>query len=129
MPPIEGKIFVTGGTGFVGKHLMTELERRGLKGVAFASSQFDLTVPDQARAAFAAHRDACVLIHMACYQAAGEFPAKHTAEQFHVNNLIHLNVLESWRKLMPEARLVAIGSSCAYPSSPGTLVEERFMDG
>ena len=129
MPVIEEKILVTGGTGFVGKHLMAELKRRGQKGVAFASSQFDLTVPDQARAAFAAHRDARVIIHMACYQAAGEFPAKHTAEQFHINSLIHLNVLEGWRKLLPEARLVAVGSSCAYPSSPGPLVEERFMDG
>jgi len=122
-------ILVTGGTGFVGKHLQAELDCRGMKFYVFSSSQHDLAIPAEAASVFAAHQDAQIVVHMACYQAAGEFPAKHTAEQFYVNNLIHLNVLENWRKFMPKAKLVAIGSSCAYPSSPGPLVEDRFMDG
>jgi GDP-L-fucose synthase len=122
-------LLITGGTGFVGKHLQAELARRGVEHCAFSSKQHDLTVPGQAQALFAAHSKASVIVHMACYQAAGEFPAKHTAEQFHINNLIHLNVLESWRKYAPQAKLVAVGSSCAYPSKPGALTEDRFMDG
>jgi GDP-L-fucose synthase len=122
-------ILITGGTGFIGKHLQAELSRRGTEHCVFSSRQHDLTVREQAEAIFAAQSKASVILHMACYQAAGDFPAKHTAEQFHINNLIHVNVLESWRKYAPQAKLVAIGSSCAYPSKPGPLVEERFMDG
>lgn len=122
-------ILITGGTGFVGKHLQEELAARGIEHYAFSSKQFDLTVPEQAQAVFAAHAKAEVILHLACYQAAGEFPALHPAEQFRVNNLIHVNVLEAWHRFAPQAKLLAIGSSCAYPSKPGSLVEDRFMDG
>jgi GDP-L-fucose synthase len=122
-------ILITGGTGFVGKHLQEELVLRGVEHHVFSAKDCDLTIPDQARAVFADHRKASTIIHMASYQAAGEFPARHPAEQFYLNNLIHVNVLENWRKFTPHAKLVAIGSSCAYPSKPGPLTEDRFMDG
>lgn len=122
-------MLITGGTGFVGKHLQEELARRGIEHYVFSSRQYDLTVPEQAHAVFAAHSRASTIIHLASFQAAGEFPAKHPAEQFHINNLIHVNVLESWRRFAPQAKLLAIGSSCAYPSKPGPLTEGRFMDG
>lgn len=122
-------ILITGGTGFVGQHLQEELSARQLDYFAFSSRQFDLTVAEQAEAVFSAHRDADTILHLASYQAAGEFPARHTAEQFRINNLIHVNVLENWRRFAPRAKLVAIGSSCAYPSNPGPLVEDRFLDG
>lgn len=122
-------ILITGGTGFVGKHLQEALTRRGVEHFVFSSKEFDLTCTQQAKAVFAANKKADTIIHLASYQAAGEFPAKHTADQFRINNLIHTNVLAAWHQFLPHAKLVAIGSSCAYPSSPGPLVEERFMDG
>jgi GDP-L-fucose synthase len=38
-------------------------------------------------------------------------------------------VLECWRRQLPGARLVAIGSSCAYPGKAAWLNEEIFLDG
>jgi len=122
-------ILITGGTGFVGKHLQAELAKRGIEHFVFSSKEHDLTNPAQAKEVFAAHRNAQTLLHLASYQAAGEFPAKHPAEQFRINNLIHVNVLENWRQFMPQAKLVAVGSSCAYPSKASPLVEEKFLDG
>jgi GDP-L-fucose synthase len=122
-------ILVTGGTGFVGKHLQEELARRQIAFSAFSKREYDLTIKEQSDAMFARYAHADTVLHLACYQAAGDFPAKHPAEQFYINNLIHLNVLESWRRFAPHAKLVAIGSSCAYPSHLDALTEERFMDG
>lgn len=124
-------ILVTGGTGFVGKHLEDELRARGLRSYAFSSRQHDLTDPAQTDAAFVAGGGSSIdtIIHLACYQAAGEFPAQNPGAQFIVNNRIHLNVLDAWRRLAPSARLIAIGSSCAYPSDLASLTEDRLMDG
>ena len=46
-----------------------------------------------------------------------------------VNNLIHTHVLECWRRYMPGARLLAIGTSCGYPSKAPKLAEEVYLDG
>lgn len=123
------KVLITGGTGFVGQHLQEELAQRGIEYYAFPKSRYDLTVKDQAEAVFVAHQDANVIVHLASYQAAADFPAKHPAEQFYVNNLIHINVLEGWRRFAPHAKLIAIGCSCGYPSTAEALIENRFMDG
>lgn len=120
---------ITGGTGFVGTHLREELTRRGVPFYSFSSQEHDLTDPAQADAAFARAGTIDVVIHLACYQAAGEFPAQNPGVQFLVNHRIHLNVLEAWRRLAPSARMVAMGSSCAYPSDLDSLTEDRLMDG
>ena len=122
------KILVTGGTGFVGRHLQQELGRRGIDHDVFSARQHDLTDCAQADEVFRQHRDVDVIIHMASYQAAGDFPARHPAQQLNVNGLIHLHCLEAWRRFTPTARFIAIGSSCAYPDR-GPLIESRFLDG
>jgi len=123
------RALITGGTGFVGPHLREELTRRGVEHAIFSRSEYDLTVSRQADAVFARHRDVDLVLHLASYQAAGDFPARHPAEQFRINNLIHINVLEAWRRHAPRARLIGVGSSCAYPSDLASLTEDRLMDG
>lgn len=126
---MDHKLLITGGTGFVGKHLQEVLKDRGIEFYTFSKAQCDLTVKEQTETLFAAHSNVDVIIHLASYQAAGDFPAKHPGEQFYINNLIHINVLESWRKFLPDAKLIAIGSSCAYPSNAKSLTEDVFLDG
>lgn len=122
-------ILITGGTGFVGTHLREELTARGLAFSSFGSRDFDLTDPDQADAAFQRAQPIDLIIHLACYQAAGEFPARNPGAQFLINNRIHLNVLDAWRRFAPKARLLAVGSSCAYPSDLVSLTEDQLMNG
>ena len=123
------KVLITGGNGFVGRHLQEELTRRGISFFAFGRRQFDLTRWEQAEAVFKQHQDAGLILHLASFQAAGEFPGKHTAEQFFINNLIHNHTLEAWRRFIPHARLVAVGASCAYPSTAQAMTEDRIFDG
>lgn len=123
------KVLVTGGTGFVGHHLQEELARRGVSFFAFGRRQYDLTCWGQAEAVFKQHQDAGLILHLASFQAAGEFPGKHTAEQFFINNLIHSHALEAWRKFIPGAKFIGIGASCAYPSSAQAMTEDIIFDG
>src|SRR5208282_4536196 len=123
------KVLVTGGTGFVGHHLQEELARRGIAFFAFGRRQFDLTRWEQAEAVFRKNQDADLILHLASFQAAGEFPGKHTAEQFFINNLIHNHTLEAWRRFIPHAKLVAVGASCAYPSAAQAMTEDKIFAG
>jgi len=123
------KVLVTGGTGFVGRHLQEELKRRGIDCFAFGRRQFDLTRREAAETVFKQNADADLILHLASYQAAGEFPGKHTAEQFFVNNLIHNHALEAWRQFIPKARFIGVGASCAYPSSANAMTEDKIFDG
>lgn len=120
---------MTGGTGFVGRHLQEELRARSIPYTVVSRRECDLTSSEQTDAMFATHRDAEVIVHLACRQAAGEFPAKHPAELFAVNTRIHANVLEAWRRHLPAAKFFAVGASCGYPTAAGSLTEERFLDG
>jgi len=120
---------ITGGTGFIGQHLQQELRRREVSFFAFSRKQFDLTVWEQAQAVFERNRHATAILHLASFQAAGTFPAEHPAEQIFLNTLMHTHVLECWRRHLPGARLVAIGSSCGYPGKATRLTEEGFLDG
>ena len=70
-----------------------------------------------------------MILHLACFQAAGEFPARHPAEQFFTNNLINNHALEAWRKCIPRAKFIGIGASCAYPSSALAMTEDKIFDG
>jgi len=123
------KVLITGGTGFVGKHLQLELVRRGIEHFAFGRRQFDLTKWEQAEAVFQKNADADLILHLASFQAAGEFPGKHTAEQYFVNTLIHSHTLEAWRKFIPHAKLITVGASCAYPSAALGMTEDKFFEG
>jgi GDP-L-fucose synthase len=113
----------------VGSHLREELDRRGIACAFFTQAQHDLTCLEESQAVFRAYRDATLVVHLASFQAAGDFPARFPGDQLDVNHRIHLNVLRSWKEHLPHARLVAVGSSCVYPGSATHLVEERVLDG
>jgi GDP-L-fucose synthase len=123
------KVLITGGTGFVGNHLQQELARRGVTHFAFGRRQFDLTKWEQTEAVFKKNADADLILHLASFQAAGEFPGKHTAEQYFVNTLIHSHTLEAWQKFIPHAKLITVGASCAYPSAAQGMTEDKFFEG
>jgi GDP-L-fucose synthase len=126
---VPEKFLITGGTGFVGGHVREALDRAGIAHAYFARREYDLARADDAQAVFARHRDATVVLHLACFQAAGDFPARFPADLFHVNHLIHANVLRAWKEHAPQARFLAVGSSCAYPGEATHLGEDRVLDG
>ena len=126
---ICGPILITGASGFVGKHFVEELAIRHVPTISISSADCDLTDLDATVDCFALHGDATAILHLASYQAAGDFPARHPGDQLQINSRIHLNVLDAWRRELPEARFVAAGTSCAYPVQDGGLREESYLEG
>lgn len=120
------KIFVTGATGFLGTHLVKHLRSEGNEVLAVGSKECDLTM----RGSLTRFNNVAwdQIYHLAAWTQAGDFCLRHPGEQWIKNQQINTNVLEWWHSSQPQAKMIAIGTSCCY--EPGTPhVEERFLVG
>ena len=120
------RIFVSGGRGFLGSHLIKYLVNKGHSVDAPNSKEIDLT--DQRSLTKLSSVKYDQIFHLAAWTQAGDFCLKHPGKQWIINQRINTNVLEWWSSSQPQAKLVAIGTSCCYePGSPHK--EENFMRG
>jgi GDP-L-fucose synthase len=121
------KILVTGATGFLGTHLCEHLRAMGHAVTGVGSKDCDLTQQD-ALAEFSGGSLWDHIYHLAAWTQAGDFCLRHPGEQWIKNQQINTNVLGWWSNQQPQAKMIAIGTSCCY--EPGTPhVEERFLLG
>ena len=120
------KILVTGATGFLGTALSTRLETDGHSVVRLGSRNCDLTRADSLARFNDAKYDQ--VYHLAAWTQAGDFCLYHPGEQWIVNQQINTNVLNWWRESQPQAKLIAMGTSCSY-SPDLELVEQNYLDG
>ncbi|HEV3344476.1 MAG TPA: NAD-dependent epimerase/dehydratase family protein [Pirellulales bacterium] len=120
------RVLVTGATGFLGTSLCDQLAARGHEVVRLGSKNCDLTKPASLTAFDGVEYDQ--IYHLAAWTQAGDFCLSHPGEQWVVNQQINTNVLSWWRDRQPQAKLIAMGTSCAYPPE-GELTEPRFLSG
>ena len=119
------KVLVTGGTGFLGRHLVPHLERQGVE-VTVINTQLQ---PDGKSNLLRFKDDRFDRIyHLAAWTKAGDFCLYHKGEQWIVNQQINTNILWFWREFQPEAVMIAMGTGCAYPPEL-ELKEENYMVG
>lgn len=121
------KVLVTGGGGFLGSRLGCELQRRGLELYAPSSSEVDLRDSGALQSVF---EDVQFdrIYHLAAWTQAGDFCLKHPGEQWLINQQINTNLLSWWSTRQPQAKLISIGTSCAYdPALPHS--EENYLLG
>jgi GDP-L-fucose synthase len=120
------RVFVTGGGGFLGRHLREALKSAGHDVVAPHSGECDL-LRDGALGLWNETRFDRIY-HLAAWTQAGDFCLKHPGEQWIRNQWINTAVLAWWAEHQPQAKLISIGTSCAYsPAMP--LREEHYLDG
>ena len=121
-------ILVVGATGFLGNRVCELLEARGAR---FARSSLslgtDLRDFDQTRRLFEAVKPEAV-INCAGYNGNIHFGMTHTADIFHYNMLMIVNLLEACRRNGVK-RLVNPIANCTYPAKADVFREEEYWDG
>ena len=120
------KILVTGGTGFLGRHLVPDLERQGAEVTIINSRNCNLVEKQNLKQFQATKFDR--IYHLAAWTKAGDFCLHHKGEQWIINQQINTNVLWFWREHQPQAMMLAMGTGCAYPPELD-LQEENYMVG
>lgn len=122
------RIAVTGGTGFLGRHVCRELEGRGHDVAALGRGDHDLVEQADVRRLFKERRPE-VLVHLAA--AVGGIGANvANPGRFLVDNaLMGLLLIEEARR-SEVARIVLASTTCAYPKdAPLPLREEDLWSG
>lgn len=121
------KVLVTGGSGFLGRHLVPYLESRGHEVTAPSSRQCDLLDPGALEALAGERFD--LIFHLAAWTRAGAFCRERPGEQWLRNERLNLHLLDFWRRHQPGAVLVAFGTSVAYAPAATSLREEDYLLG
>lgn len=120
------RIAVTGSSGFLGTALCGYLEQLGYELTRLTSANCDLRRQDSL--ATYATGQFQMIFHLAAWTQAGDFCLSHPGEQWIINQQINTNTLAWWAQSQPQAKLIFMGTSCAY--APGSdLHESQYMAG
>ncbi len=105
---------MTGGGGFLGCHLVEELERAGCgQVIVIRSCEFDLRSSSDVDRLFQVHRPG-VVIHAAAVVGGIGANRLRPGEFFYDNMAMGLHVIEAARKY-GTGKVVVLGTICAYP--------------
>lgn len=121
------RIVVTGGRGFLGTHIVAELEQQGAKCVLAPSSKdYDLRRYD---ACEAIAKQADVIIHAAARVGGIGLNQQKPGELFYDNLIMGAQLLEAARHAAVK-KFVTIGTVCAYPKfTPVPFKEDDLWNG
>jgi GDP-L-fucose synthase len=123
------RVLVTGGAGFVGRHVLRRLEAEGCAAVSSPGrEETDLRDPAATREAFARAAPS-VVVHLAA-RVGGIAANQHRPATFwHENVVMGANVLDAARRAGAR-RVVVVGTVCAYPKhTPVPFREEDLWSG
>ena len=121
---------VTGGSGFLGSHLVEELRERSSDIDVFVprSSEYDLRNRDEIRAMLR-DTDPDVIIHLAASVGGIGANRDNPGRYFYDNAVMGIELMEQARQYGVE-KVTLLGTVCAYPEiTPIPFKEENLFDG
>ena len=122
------KVLVTGGSGFLGRHLLPSLTVAGHTVIAPSSSDCDLRRAGNL-ARFVGKQSVERIFHLAAWTRAGGFCERHGGDQWRVHQAMDSQLLGYWLDHQPAAKLITLGTSVAYAPSVEHHHEEHYLAG
>ena len=123
------RIVITGGTGFLGRHLVANLTRQGYRNLFVADHRaYNLVLIEDVRRLYADAKPELV-IHLAAKVGGIGFNQENPATLFYENLMMGVQLLHEGF-LAGLEKFVAIGTICAYPKfTPVPFQESALWDG
>ena len=123
------RILVTGGNGFLGRHLLRRLRGAGCERlIAPRSSECDLTRDADVRRLLERERPE-VVVHLAAVVGGIGANRKQPGSFFYKNLMMGVQLVEAAREYGVE-KFLAVGTICSYPKfTPVPFREEHLWDG
>ncbi len=123
------RIVVTGGTGFLGRHLMTALSARGYAGAAaIGARDYDLTHETPVLRMLEGRRPE-VIVHLAAVVGGIGANREHPGSFFYRNLMMGSLLMEHARRAGVR-RFLSVGTICSYPKfTPVPFREEELWNG
>jgi GDP-L-fucose synthase len=122
------RVLVTGGSGFLGSHLVQRLEADGHEIIAPRSSEYDLQRADDAERLFASAKPE-VVFHLAALAGGIGANRAEPGRFWYANLLMGAYVLEQSR-LHDVGKVVMLGTICEYPKfAPVPFREDDLWNG
>jgi len=121
------RILVTGGHGFLGKHLVKKLKTLGANNLQIpTSSELDLTIKENCKKAV---KDADIIFHLAGKGGGIGFMRENPGDIFYENLMISTQLFHE-AKNSHVKKFIALGTVCSYPKFSNTpFSEDEFWDG
>ncbi len=119
------KIIVTGGTGFLGKHLIKELRANDYDPLALDSNSYDLTSQIQTQSMFLDLKPDYVF-HLAATVGGIGANRNHPGLFFYDNMVMGMNVIHK-SMIYGIKKLIFVGTTCSYPKFASVPFSEHSL--